>query len=271
MLKGFRLQFYRLIGGFLLVVSLAGGGFSFWQRFLAEPETDDDSNDSVEAPADQFEYVFTRLAHYSPSFGFANGHTWNTDYPKADRQFLQGVLRWTSIQARRQEQVLRPLDPQLFGFPFLYAVEVGYLRFSDEEAARMREYLLRGGFLTVDDFHGTREWESFAREIRKVFPDRPIQEVDLSDPIFHCFFDIEEKIQVPGLQFLYSGRKYEQDGDTPHYRAIYDDNNRILVMINFNVDLGDAWEWADFPQYPEVYTSYAYRLGVNYIVYSMTH
>src|SRR3990167_1405642 len=131
--KELRLHFFRVIGSFLLVVFLAGSGFSFWQRYLPEPETNDNSDDSAKAPADQFEYVFTRLAHYSPSFGFTNGHTWNTDYPKADRQFLQGVLRWTSIQARRQEQVLRPLDPQLFGFPFLYAVEVGYLRFSDEE------------------------------------------------------------------------------------------------------------------------------------------
>ena len=220
---------------------------------------------------EEFGYVFTRLAYYSPGSRTQEGHTWNTDYPKADRQFLQGVLRLTHVEAREREQVLRPMDPKLFAFPFLYAVEVGYWRFTDEEAARLREYLLRGGFLIVDDFHGSREWASFVREILKVFPDRPIREVELSDPIFHCFFDIEEKIQVPGLQYLYSGRTYEQDGITPHYRAIYDDNNRIMVMINFNVDLGDAWEWADHPQYPEAYTSLAYRLGVNYIVYSMTH
>ncbi len=222
-------------------------------------------------PPGEFAYVFTRLAHNSPQARSSRGHTWNTDYPKADRQFLQGVLRLTHIEAREQEQVLRPMDPKLFAFPFLYAVEVGYMRLSEEEAARLREYLLRGGFLIVDDFHGSQEWASFLREMQQVFPDRPIREVELSDPIFHCFFDIEEKIQIPGLQYLYSGRTYEQDGVTPHYRAIYDDNGRIMVMINFNVDLGDAWEWADHPQYPEFYTSLAYRLGVNYIVYSMTH
>jgi hypothetical protein len=125
--------------------------------------------------------------------------------------------------------------------------------------------------LVVDDFHGTREWQNFERQIKKVFPNRAIQEVELSDPIFHCFFDIEEKKPVPGLQYLFTGRIFEQDGTQEHYRAIYDDYGRIMVMINYNVDLGDAWEWADLPQYPEEWTSYAYRLGVNYIVYSMTH
>lgn len=264
-----RFLFYFLAAilfGFLIV---ARSGSAFRQySFFAALDVDEEAYDG---PPDDFQYVFARLAHFSPRGRALNGHAWSTDYPKADRQFLLGVLRFTSIQARRQEQVVRPLDPELFDFPFIYAVEVGYLHFSDEDAARMREFLLRGGFLVVDDFHGTYEWASFEREIGKVFPDRPIQEVELSDPIFHCFFDIEEKIQVPGLQYLYSGRKYEQDGVIPHYRAIYDDHGRIMVMINFNVDLGDAWEWADLPQYPEVYTSYAYRLGVNYIVYSMTH
>jgi len=135
----------------------------------------------------------------------------------------------------------------------------------------MREYLLRGGFMVVDDFHGTQEWNNFETQMKKVFPDRAIQEVPVSDPIFHCLFDIEELFQVPGLQWLYSGRVYEKDGYDVHYRAIRDDDQRIMVMINFNQDLGDAWEWADLPQYPERYTSQAYRLGVNYIVYSLTH
>ncbi len=225
-----------------------------------------------EAPASEFEYVFSRLAHYSPGFSLSeDGQAWATDYPKADRQFLQGLLRYTAIQGRREEQVLRPMDSELYGFPFLYAVEVGYMQLTDEEATRLREYLLRGGFLLVDDFHGTQEWDRFQRQIRKVFPDREIVDVDASDPVFHCFFDIHELFQVPGLQYLYSGRKYEKDGYEARYAGIYDDNGRIMVMINFNVDLGDAWEWADLPEYPEQYTSMAYRLGVNYIVYAMTH
>lgn len=224
-----------------------------------------------EGPAADFNYVFSRLSYRSPGGRVYEGHTWDTDYPKADRQFLMGVLRYTRVHGRKQEQVLHLDDPELFQFPFLYAVEVGYLDLSTEEATRLREYLERGGFLVVDDFHGSSEWQNFERQMKRVFPDREIQEVDLSDPIFHCFFDIEEKKPVPGLQYLFTGRIFEEDGTEEHYRAIYDDYGRIMVMINYNVDLGDAWEWADLPQYPEEWTSYAYRLGVNYIVYSMTH
>jgi hypothetical protein len=93
----------------------------------------------------------------------------------------------------------------------------------------------------------------------------------LADPIFHCFFDIQELFQVPGLAGLFNGTGYEKGGRDVHYRGIRDDDGRIMVMINFNQDLGDAWEWADWPHYPERYTSQAYRLGVNYIVYSLTH
>ena len=145
------------------MVLLAGASWAVRQTPPLPWEVEDEPELSEpQPPPSEYEYVWTRLAHYSPGFALSrNGHAWNTDYPKADRQFLQGVLRWTQIEARKQEQVLRPLDAELFAFPFLYAVEVGYLRFSEEEAARMREYLLRGGFLVVDDFHGTREWESF--------------------------------------------------------------------------------------------------------------
>ncbi len=256
---------------------LAAAGWALQQgRFLIPPEAYDPGPDgevsTTEPDPSQFEYVWTRLAYESPGYQFyQNHHSWPTDYPKADRQFLQGVLRYTRIQARKQELVLRPLDPRLFDYPFVYAVEVGHLQFSDEEAARMREYLLRGGFLVVDDFHGTQEWANFEHEIKKVFPDRPIADVPLADPIFHCLFDIQELFQVPGLQFLQSGRTYEKDGYNVRYAGIRDDTGRIMVMINFNQDLGDAWEWADLPQYPERYTSQAYRLGVNYIVYAMTH
>jgi hypothetical protein len=243
---------------------------SFLESLLARDQAEAEPVIS-DGPAEDFNYVFSRLSYRGPGGRLFQGHTWDTDYPKADRQFLIGVLRYTRVHGRRQEQVLRLEDPKLFGFPFLYAVEVGYLDFSEQEAVRMREYLERGGFLVVDDFHGTREWQNFERQMKKVFPNRAIQEVDLSDPIFHCFFDITEKKPVPGLQYLFTGRIFEQDGTQEHYRAIYDDYGRIMVMINYNVDLGDAWEWADLPQYPEEWTSYAYRLGVNYIVYSMTH
>ena len=277
MINRWRFQIVWLWRACLAMSLLAAGAFalqqrqSFLERLLKLEEEADAEPPVSDGPPANFNFVFTRLVYQGPGGRFFRGHTWDTDFPKADRQFLMGVLRYTGIHGRRQEHVVRLQDPNLFQYPFLYAVEVGYSHFSDDEAARLREYLERGGFLVVDDFHGSREWANFEEQMRKVFPNRPIREVELSDPIFHCFFDIEEKRPVPGLQYLYSGRIFEQDGTAAHYRAIYDDDNRIMVMINYNVDLGDAWEWADLPEYPEAWTSYAYRLGVNYIVYSMTH
>ncbi|MBI4479495.1 MAG: DUF4159 domain-containing protein [Acidobacteria bacterium] len=259
--------------GLAVAMLLAGAGWA-WQHgtLFIPPEDDEPDTPDTEPPASQFEYAWTRLAYDSPGYLFGrNRNSWTTDYPKADRQFLQGVLRYTRLHARARENVVRPSESKWFDYPFVYAVEVGYMKLTDKEAAQMREYLLRGGFMVVDDFHGTQEWNNFETQMQKVFPDRAIQEVPVSDPIFHCLFDIEELFQVPGLQWLYSGSTSEKGGYDVHYRAIRDDDQRIMVMINFNQDLGDAWEWADLPQYPERYTSQAYRLGVNYIVYSLTH
>ena len=275
-----RFELGRLWRACLGIGLLAGGALALQHRPFTLPlerlqELEAESDRALlgisDGPPADFNYVFSRLEFQAPGGKHWRGNTWDTDYPKADRQFLMGLLRYTVIHSRRVEQVLRLEDPSLFQYPFLYAVEVGYSEFSKDQAARLREYLERGGFLVVDDFHGSFEWQNFERQMKKVFPNRKIRDVELSDPIFHCFFDIEEKQPVPGLQYLYTGRFFEQDGREAHYRAIYDDNDRIMVMINYNVDLGDAWEWADLPQYPEAWTSYAYRLGVNYIVYAMTH
>lgn len=224
------------------------------------------------AAAPVAEYAFTRVTYRAIGanwyYRFA---AWATDYPQADRHFIMGVKRLSLIETSDREVAIAWNDPRLFQYPILYAVEVGYMELSDEDVGRLREYLLRGGFLIVDDFHGPYEWARFEHEIRKVFPDRPILEVDINDPVFHCFYDINEKMQVPGVQYLYSGSMSEKGGVTPHYRGIYDDKGRLMVMINYNFDLGDAWEHADMPEYPEKWSSQAYRLGINYIIYSMTH
>mgnify|MGYP001218774254 CR=1 FL=1 len=130
---------------------------------------------------------------------------------------------------------------------------------------------VRGGFLMCDDFHGTHEWEVFMASMSRVFPDRPVVEIDNADAIFHVLYDLDERFQVPGIQYLYTGRTYEKDGVEARWRGIYDDKNRIMVAICFNQDLGDAWEWADSPRYPEKLASLAYRVGINYIIYAMTH
>jgi hypothetical protein len=253
----------------LIIASLAQTGDSQGSRYLSRriPRSDPQEEGLPDPAAPSREFTFARLV-YSGGWGPNN---WATDAPKADVTFLAGIKRLTNLDVRDSHFFLPLSSKEVFKYPFLYAVEVGYLQLSPEEAGLLREYLLRGGFLVVDDFHGTYEWANFEEQIRKVFPACRIEEVPLSHPVFHCFFDVEELSQIPGVQFLYSGHTYEKDGYDPHFRGIFDDSGRLMVMINFNSDLGDAWEWADVPYYPEKYSSAAYRLGINYIVYSMTH
>ena len=159
----------------------------------------------------------------------------------------------------------------VFNWPMMYAVEVGHWSLPDSQARQLREFLLRGGFLMVDDFHGTWEWDVFIASMSKVFPGRPIVDLENSDPIFHTLYDLDERFQVPGAQYLRSGRTYENDGFDPRWRGIFDDKNRIMVAICHNMDLGDAWEWSDDPRYPEKWASLAYRIAMNYFIYDLTH
>ena len=253
--------------------------FSFTALFAFQAQfrqyTDEEDNPVPVPPGayDRTEWTFARLKYPSgTNAGFWGGRgSWPTDFPKADRQFLQGVRRLTRIHTRSAEQVIDIDTDEIFNWPWVYAVEVGHWDLSNDECKRMREYLLRGGFLMVDDFHGAYEWKVFTDSMNRIFPDRPIVEIEDKDPIFHVLYDLDQRVQVPGIQYLYSGRLWEKDGVVPHWRAIYDDKGRIMVAISFNQDEGDAWEHGDNPQYPEKYTTQAYRLGINYIIYAMTH
>lgn len=200
------------------------------------------------------------------------GESWTIDYPRSDRHLLAGIRRLTRIHTRSVEQVVDLHDPdEIYNWPFLYGVEVGHWDLSDAECKKLRDYLNRGGFLMVDDFHGTREWEIFMASMSRVFPDRPVVDLDNKDHIFHVLYDLDERFQVPGAQWFRSGRTYEYDGYEPKWRGIYDDKGRVMVAICHNMDLGDAWEWSDDPQYPEKWASLAYRIAVNYTIYAMTH
>jgi hypothetical protein len=181
------------------------------------------------------------------------------------------VRRLTRLDAAGDGAMLSILDEQLFDYPWLYAVEVGGWSLSEAEAARLREYLLRGGSLVVDDFHGTGEWAGFVEGMRRVFPDRPIVDVVPESSLFHVVYDLDDPVQIPGIGSIVNGVTYEKDGITPHWRGIYDDEGRLMVVICFNMDLGDAWEHADTPQYPLQFTRRAYQYAINYIVYAMTH
>jgi hypothetical protein len=199
-------------------------------------------------------------------------NNWTIDYPKSDRQFLMGVRRLIGhIDAYEMEHPVRLDDPNLRRYPFLYMVEVGHSDWTDQEAAALRSYIFAGGFVVVDDFWGTYEWEDFESNIRKVLPEYKVVELPLDHPLFHMVYDIKEILQVPNVGNAQRGITYEKDGYVPHCRGIFDDQGRLLVVINWNTDLGDAWEWAENPYYPLKYSTFAYQMGINFIVYSMSH
>ena len=184
----------------------------------------------------------------------------------------EAVKRLTRISARPFEQPVNLDDgDDVFNWPWLYAVEVGWWDLTEDQAKKLRDYLLRGGFLMVDDFHGTAEWEMFLRSMERVFPDRPIVDIADGDPIFHTLWDLDNRFQVPGLQYVYSHRTYEKDGYNPKWRGIYDDSGHVIVAICHNMDLGDSVEHSDNPLYPEKYSAEGMRVFLNYVIYAMTH
>ncbi len=217
------------------------------------------------------EFTRARLMYRSIPYGWRRFNSWTIDYPRSDRHLLAGIRRLTRIHTRSVEQPVDLNDDDIYNWPFLYAVEVGHWDLTDEDCKKLRDYLLRGGFLMVDDFHGTQEWEVFMASMSRVFPDRSVVDLDNKDAIFHVLYDLDDRFQVPGAQWFYSHRTYEKDGYEARWRGIYDDKGRIMVAICHNMDLGDAWEWSDDPAYPEKWASLAYRIAVNYTIYAMTH
>jgi hypothetical protein len=142
-------------------------------------------------------------------------------------------------------------------------------KFTEKEIKNLREYLLRGGFLFIDDFWGTWEWDNFYRAFVKIFPERFLVELDKDHQIFHCFYDINGPQMIPAISNIYNYP--EQDIDIAINRAVLDDDGRVMVLVNWNSDIGDGWEHTYHPAYPTKYANMAYRLGINYLIYAMTH
>ncbi len=218
------------------------------------------------------EFYFTRAAYTGVGRGWRRSRAWATDFPKADQQFVYGVRRLSYVDAYQLDNPVRLDDPELRRYPFLYADEVGHMSLTDEEVRGLRSYLEAGGFFVVDDFWGPYEWENFEYNMRRVLPGRPIVDITLDHPLYSSFYQIDEVVQVPNV---WNGRRggptAECYGCTPAVRGILDDDGRLMVLIHFNTDLGDAWEWADDPLYPIRYSTYAYQVGVNMIIYAMSH
>ena len=263
--------------------ALIGALCAFQRPFHQYPGVEYDSFEVPPDSQEKTEWTFARLM-FPP--GENDGYRgrfdgdwrlglslWTQDYPRADRHFSQAVRRLTRIHVRGAEQPIMLEDgDEVYNFPWLYAVQVGEWGLNAGEAKILRDYLLRGGFFLADDFLGRTEWGYFEKAIRLAFPDHPIVDIPDDDPIFHTVYDLDEKLQMPGMAHLRAGNKNGWDGgDVPKWKAIYDDKGRILVAITYNSDVGDAWEWADEPRYPEKFAGMAVRLGVNYVVYSMTH
>ena len=245
----------------LLLAAMAAAQYG-WQR-EGQLSTD---------PASYAEFAFTRVIFDSGYQALPGpGNTAWRDWPESDMHFIRGVRRLTAVDIEDGSRAIRLTDEQLFDRPWIYALEVGTWILTDDEISSLREYLLRGGFLVVDDFHGSYQWSGFLRSMSKVFPDRPIVEIEDGNSILNLHFDVDKSKPIPGIMALRYGVTYEHDGYTPSRRGIYDDDGRLMVIINFNVDLGDAWEMADEPWYPEQYTALAYRFGVNFVLYAMTH
>lgn len=263
----------------LMLIHSAVAAQSQWRQY---PSIERDWGGWNELPEDHQqpgEFVIGRLMfpqYRTGPFGSGpgdwrrGGTAWTVDYPRGDRTFARLLRRLTNLDVRSVEQPVNLDDgDDAFNWPFLVSGLVGSWNLTDSQARKLREHLLKGGFLLCDSFYGDYEWQGFERTLKRIFPDRPV--VDLADdhPIFHFPFDISEKKQIPTWQYLPRG--YRAGGDTPHWRAVLDDDGRVMVMIAFNNDIADGWQRADDPGYPQQKANLAIRMGVNFAVYALTY
>jgi hypothetical protein len=271
----------------LILLFLFVAGITFAAITTLPPDT------SSDAP----EFYFTRLIYrqnpngYFRPFTMANpgpyrcpefggkgffppqGWGWATDTPGADCKLMGAIHRLTGQHVYPNPNYTAIMDPDLFKFPYAYIVEPGQMYFTKEEAARLREYLLRGGFLHLDDFWGLYQKENMETQLAKVFPEYRIQQLPMTHEIFHTFFDIDQIMQIPNQgNGCYGGRTWEQADDIePRVYGIADDRGRLMVAITYNSDLGDSWEFMDLACYPEKYSGYSIRMALNFMIYAMSH
>jgi Domain of unknown function (DUF4159) len=273
--------FRRIVSAIALAVVLAtastalaqrrrGFGWGYAPLRMASPESFDGA------------FNFCRII-FSQSYD-GDGGNWSVDYPRADINLSIRLSELTRTRISRDNSgepnhvLLRLTDDLLFQCPFIMMTEVGSTYLSPEEAARLREYLLKGGFLWADDFWGSWAWEVWAREIGKALPpsEYPIVDVPLTHPIFHQQFDVKRVIQIPsiGMWMSLGGGTSERGADSaePHARAIFDKHGRMMVFITHNTDFGDAFEReGDDPTYFYTFSVEGYATGINVLLYALTH
>jgi hypothetical protein len=213
------------------------------------------------------------------------GQGWRTDYPDADLNLMRrfGELTTAAVSldsvGNFNHVVLSLTDPQLHDYPFIFMSDVGTASFSDQEVQRLRDYLLRGGFLYVDDFWGEWAWDAWVGQMGRVLPpgQYPIVDLPLSHPLFHALYDVREIPQIPSIQFwrrtggmITSERGAESA--TPHFRGISDPAGRLLVLMSHNTDIADGWEReGEEYEYFHRFSPDAYAIAINVLLYAMSH
>lgn len=219
-------------------------------------------------PKDPNLFQFVRIRYNGFMSTWGGGRTWVPpwahDYPRAEKNLLKVLSEVTNIQTTPDSYVILDFDdPRIMDHPFLYVSEPGYWNITQEEADNLREYFRRGGFVVFDDFRGTAEWLNFTSCMAQVFPDRAFEELTLEHSVFRCFYDIETLEMAPPYVLPGQGE--------PTFYGLSDENGRLQAVANFNNDIGDYWEWSDEDLWPVYRTNEAFKFGVNYIIYALTH
>jgi hypothetical protein len=213
-----------------------------------------------------------------------NGGYWYSDYPDSDLNLSYRLQQLTTIKVNPDGRVIDLLDKDLPNYPWIYIVEPGLMILEEQEVKVLQKHLLNGGFLMADDFWGKPQWANFEREMKRVFPDRKWTDLGLDHPIFHAVYDLKgplEKLQIPNVRI---GRRADVTGITweyhegeecrdIHFRALFDDKGRLMVLACYNTDNGDGWERESEDDYffHRFSENIGYPLAINIIFYSMTH
>jgi len=246
----------------LLVVPLLGSLAPGASRGAASGQSRRSRQAALTVPYDSH-FVFTRI-RYGASLGRFYGGGWEHDYPTAERNFAAILDYITNMRVRMDgSNILDLEDPRIFENPVIYMSEPGYWTTTDAEARSLRAYLLKGGFLIFDDFEGDGHWRNMVAQMKRALPEHHFIRLDVSHPVFQSFFTIKH-LEVP----------HPTVNVPPSFWGLFDTNDpsgRMLALANWNNDLGDYWEWSAEGLYGSDPTNDAYRLGVNYLVYAMTH
>lgn len=233
---------------------------------------------------DHNEFTIGRLMYPNGTSGRGGGRGnweqggtwWSNDYPKGDRAFAAILRRLTRVDVRSVEQPINLNDgDDVYNWPWLYAAQLNQGSLTDSMTAKLREYLARGGFLYLDDIWGDNAVGLVQATLGRVLPGAVVEDIPDSDPIFHTLYDLKDRFMVANYRELTgAGRPFHTNGPgmtEAHWRGIRDSKGRVIVAIVINSDIGDSWEHADHPEYPEKYSNLGMRVSTNYAVYSMSH